>query len=258
LDLDAAFYTGYSAAIVMLAITSYIDLRTREIDPKLWLPFLAFGVALAAYRSLEDPGSFAIYLGLSMVAPAILLILSLSGMMGLADPIALALVALLIPEPPEGLFLPPSMVVLALSSMLMVALLIAPLSILNLANHGEIRKACRSLYTSILVHMTGFPISIKRFSNTKFLYPLIYPKLEGSSIVWICRGSFNIDENPRSYREEITSLVERGLLSGGERIYVTWGVPYILFIFIGVALYPLASQLVEGLFRTLAHIVSPT
>jgi len=254
LDLDAPFYIGYSAAVVMLAVTSYMDVRTREIDPRVWIPFLVLGAALTAFRSLEDPGGLALYIAMSMLAPAILLGLSLAGMMGLADPIALALTALLIPEPPGGLLLPPSMVVLALSSILMVALLVAPISILNIANRGEIRRACGSLYKSILVHMTGFPISVSRFSRTRFLYPLIYPKLEGGSIVWICRGSFDIDEDPRSYREEIASLVERGLLSGSERIYATWGVPYILFIFLGVALYPIASHPVEELFKALASM----
>ncbi|MEM1610758.1 MAG: A24 family peptidase C-terminal domain-containing protein [Sulfolobales archaeon] len=256
MDLDAIFYIGYATAITMLAITSYIDVRTREIDPRIWLPFIAIGIALAIYRYQLDPGTTPLYIAISMISPAVLLAMSLIGMMGLADPIAMAIVALLIPKPPGSLVLPPSLVILAISTILMVVGLVIPISILNLWSMGEIRRHCRSLYKAVIVHMTGFPIKAERFIATRFLYPLIYPSLENGSIIWRCRESFDINEDPSIYRGNVRELIEKGLLRGDERIYVTWGVPYILFILLGTALYPLSAGYVEGVFESLSRIFS--
>ncbi|MEM1611661.1 MAG: A24 family peptidase C-terminal domain-containing protein, partial [Sulfolobales archaeon] len=193
---------------------------------------------------------------ISMISPAVLLAMSLIGMMGLADPIAMAIVALLIPKPPGYLLLPPSLVILALSTISMVMGLVIPISILNLRSMGEIRRRCGSLYKAVIVHMTGFPIRAERFIATRFLYPLIYPNLENGSIIWRCRESFDIDEDPSIYRGAIRELIEKGLLKGDERIYVTWGVPYILFILLGTALYPLSAGYVEEIFESLSRIFS--
>jgi preflagellin peptidase FlaK len=256
MDLDVLFYIGYAAALAMLAITSYIDVKTREIDPRIWLPFILVGVALAIYRVELDPRTAPLYIAISMISPAVLLAMSLVGMMGLADPIAMAIVAILIPQPPGNLVLPPSLVILAISTVLMLVGLVIPISILNLRSIGEIRRYCRSLYKAAIVCMTGFPIKAERFIATRFLYPLIYPSLENESIIWRCRESFDINEDPGVYRGTIRELIEKSFLKGSERIYVTWGVPYILFILLGTALYPLSAGYVEGVFESLSRIFS--
>ncbi len=256
MDLDALFYIGYVTAISMLVITSYIDVKTREIDPRIWLPFIVVGAALAIYRVELDPITAPLYIVVSMISPAVLLAMSLVGMMGLADPIAMAIVAILIPQPPGHLVLPPSLVILAISTVLMLVGLVIPISILNLRSIGEIKRYCGSPYKAVIVCMTGFPIKAERFIATRFLYPLIYPVLENESIIWRCRETFDINEDPSVYRGTIRELIEKRLLKGGEKIYATWGVPYILFILLGTALYPLVAGYVEGVFESLSKVFS--
>lgn len=256
--LEPGFIAGYIVALIMLIITSYMDLRTREVDPRVWIPFAVAAAVLIIVRiySHWDPGYLA-YLLLSMIPPAILFILGLLRMMGLADPIALAIVSLLIPAPPPDLILPPSMVVLILASISMLLLLVLPMLFINIPRLSLISKRCGSKYLVVLITLTGFPVSVERFLGSKFLYPLIYPLLSGDGVLWICRGSFEIEEDPRAHREAISMLLEKGYIDREEIIYVTWGVPYIVFILLGVLLYPLAAKpiesLIEDLYRWLYH-----
>lgn len=250
MQLEPYFILGYVAALIMLSITSYMDLRTREIDPRVWIPFAAAAVIIIVVRILSSWDQFfMIYLLFSMIPPAILLAMGLLGMMGLADPIALAIVSLLIPKPPTGLVLPPSIVILALASILMLFILVIPIFIMNIPRLSLISRYCGSRHSAILIALTGFPISIKRFLGSKFLYPLVYPSLGEGKMIWVCRGSFEIEEDPRIHREAIAMLLEKGYVGGEETMYVTWGVPYIVFILLGLLLYPPAAGWVEGFFR---------
>ncbi len=253
--IDLYFIAGYIVALIMLIITSYMDLKTREIDPRVWIPFaiVAIVILIARFSIHWDPASM-IYLLLSMTPPLILFALSLLGMMGLADPIALAIVSLLIPEPPTGLLLPPSMVVLIIASILMFFLLVIPMLIINIPRLGLISRHCSSRYITTIIALTGFPMSVRRFLGSKFLYPLIYPSLNEGRIQWICRWSFEIEEDPKTHREAIAMLLEKGYVSERETIYVTWGVPYLVFLLLGVLLYPLAAGWVEELIKSLTTL----
>lgn len=244
------FYAGYFIAIVMLLVTSYMDLKTREIEPRIWIPFGVIAIALIVARVYAGDESINyLYILLSLIAPAILLALSLVGMMGLADPIAMLIVAILIPTPPPGLLIPPSMFILALSSLSMLFTLVIPISIYNIKYLQMIRRICGSLYLTIVIATTGIAIPIERYERTRFLYPLIYPEKQKheDSIRWICRASFNIDEDPGEHRTRIKALAETGLIKKEEKIFVTWGVPYILFVLIGTILYPILAPYAENI-----------
>lgn len=246
---EAWFLAGYSAAVVMLAAASYLDLRSREVDVILWIPFAFVATALAILRGFS-PGD-AIYTAASMIAPAVLLVLSLMGLMGLADPIAMLLVSLLIPRPPGDLLLPPSLVILLLSNLAMLFALVIPLLTINMASLGRIRRLCGSWGSAVAVAATAFPMTIEKFSRTRFHYPLVYPSLEGQGVAWRCRSSFNIDEDPAEHRRALEEMVRSGLVEKGARIYATWGVPYIAFMLAGTLAYPVAGPAVEALVRSL-------
>lgn len=246
------FYAGYFIAVAMLLVTSYMDLKTREIDPRIWIPFGVIAIALIVVRLYAgDESMGSLYILLSLIAPGVLLALSLVGMMGFADPIAMLVVSLLIPSPPPGLLIPPSMFILVLSSLSMLFSLVIPISIYNIKYLQMIRRICGSIYLTAVIAATGVAISIERFERTRFLYPLVYPERHGDSIRWVCRASFNIDEEPGTHRARIRALVEEGFVDKSEKIFVTWGVPYILFILIGVVLYPIVAPYAENIIRSL-------
>ncbi len=257
-NIDLDFVAGYIVALIMLVITSYMDLRTREIDPRVWIPFIIAAIVITVLRIyFHWDQVFLIYMLLSMMSPAILFVLGLFGMMGLADPVALALVSLLIPTPPPGLVLPPSMVILVLASISMLFLLALPMLVINIPRLGDISRRCGSRHLVVLVALTGFSISVKRFLGSKFLYPLIYPSLDEGKITWICRGSFNIEEDPKAHREAIARLLEEGYIGEEDIIYVTWGVPYIVFILLGVLLYPIAADPIEWFIESIYRWFNP-
>lgn len=258
MNIDLDFMAGYIVALIMLVIASYMDLRAREIDPRVWIPFIMAAAIIAMLRIyLNKDQGFLFYILLSMIPPAVLFVLGLFGMMGLADPVALAVVSLLIPTPLPGFVLPPSMVVLVLASISMLFLLVIPMIIINTPRLGDILRLCGSRYLVALVALTGFPIDVKRFLGSKFLYPLIYPSLGEDKITWICRGSFEIEEDPGMHREALARLLEKGYVSGDDIIYVTWGVPYIVFILLGVLLYPAAAGSIEGFIGSIYRWFNP-
>lgn len=246
---DFWFLAGYSAAVIMLAAASYLDLRSREIDVLLWIPFAAAAAAIAILRGFSP--EIAVYMAASMIAPAVLLALSLVGMMGLADPIAVLLLSLLLPRPSGDLLLPPSLVILLLSNLAMLLMLVIPLLVINMARIGHLRRLCSSWGSALAVAATALPMSLERFFRTRFHYPLVYPSLEGEEVVWRCRSSFDIDEDPADHRRALEEMARKGLVGAGTRIYTTWGVPYIVFILAGTLAYPLAGPAVEATLRIL-------
>jgi archaeal preflagellin peptidase FlaK len=89
---------GIASASVMLLFTSYLDLKKREVEDKVWLIFGAFGAVLIALEILQGYLSlqtFGISIGLAAVAGFGLFFL---GFYGGADGKALIILALFVPQ----------------------------------------------------------------------------------------------------------------------------------------------------------------
>ncbi len=116
-------------ATIMLLYTSYLDMKKREVEDKIWLGFGAVGVGLQAYEILNGESNLIQLLISVILATAIGMGLYFFGFYGGADGKALIAVAVLVPvfHPRIGLYAIAPLIVLTngvlISILLPVALL---------------------------------------------------------------------------------------------------------------------------------------
>jgi len=237
----------------MLAIGSYSDIKTREIDPRLWL---FFGVVAAAiYMNRLGESDLILYTLFSLLAPLVVLLLVLLGFMGYADFFAFLVLVFLMPKPLDhDMIIPPAILILLLSDLILLIYTL-PMIMLNARYHRFIRDRCGSLTKSLLIILTGYPMNIKKYLNSRFMYPLIYPIKEGSNIKWICRSTYDIAEEIEDYKTRFKNLVTEEPSLENQLIIVSWGAPYVLFVFLGVVIYPFTAFYIEELFRLLSKSI---
>ncbi|MEM0260155.1 MAG: A24 family peptidase [Sulfolobales archaeon] len=248
---DAIKWIGYLATVVTLLIASYSDVKRREVDPRLWIFPSVAGLILIMLR-LPIENDLISYLLIGLISPIIVLALSLMNLIGFADFIAMIVITLLLPKPFYGeTLLPPSLVILLLSNII-YGVSMTPFIIRNIFFSRLILEKCNSLTKSLLVIITGLPMRSSTYISSGYFFPLLYPvRREDGYITWICRTSFDINEDPNTLKNEIRRLLNEGLINGDEILIVSWGAPYILFLLLGVLLYPLTASMIESFFRFL-------
>ncbi|MGC9009238.1 MAG: A24 family peptidase C-terminal domain-containing protein [Sulfolobales archaeon] len=239
-------YLGYIVALIMLAIGSYSDIRTREIDPKLWIFFGA--IASIIYITRLGENDLLIYTLLSFPAPLMVFLLAFLRFMGYADFFAFLVLVFLIPKPlNEDLILPPSIIILLLSDLILLLYLV-PMSIASVKYRSFIAEKCGSRLKTFLVILTGYPLSIEKYLASKYMFPLVYPVKESSETLWICRSTFDIEEEPDHYKDLFKKLISEDPLLKDQIIIVSWGAPYVFYLFLGLLLYPFVARYIERLF----------
>ena len=249
-------YIGFIIAILMLTITAYMDIRTREIDPRIWIPFIVIGIAFTSikiYLGHLEP----LYLALNMIAPLMIAILGIQGMIGFADFFALLAISLLITSPLDNSsVIPPSIIILLLTNLIVVIGSIIPFTVLNIKHYKYIKSICGSTIKTLIIIATSRVISIEKYLSTSHYYPLVFPRqskdntIDSKNTIWECRTSFLIDEEPEEYRKEFEYMATRKIIDPKTRIAVAWGIPYIIFILIATALYPLSAGIIENILRS--------
>ncbi|MGC9148473.1 MAG: A24 family peptidase C-terminal domain-containing protein [Sulfolobales archaeon] len=245
LFLDKGFL-GYIIALVMLAIGSYSDIKTREIDPKLWI--FSGVIASIIYITRLGESDLLIYTLLSLLAPLLVFLLAFLGFMGYADFFAFLVLVFLIPKPlTKDLILPPLIIILLLSDLILLFYSL-PMSIASMRYYSFVAAKCSSHLKTLLIIFTGYPQSIKKYLMSKYMFPLVYPVKEGSETKWICRSTFDIEEEPEYYKDLFKKLIDEDPLLKDQVIIVSWGAPYVFYVFLGVLIYPFVAQYIEELF----------
>ncbi len=253
--IDNIDYIGYAASLAMLSVASYMDIKSREIDPRLWIPFIAIGIVISAVKIYFGELD-AIYLAINLLAPLMIAILAFQGLIGFADFFALLAISLLITEPfSMNALIPPSIMILLISNLSIVFGSMIPLTIINLRHYRMVKKICGSGLRSFIIISTSRIMSIEKYLSKKHYFPLMYPiytpkgnpddTASGGSVGWECRTSFLIDEEPEEYKREFESMIKSGAIDSNTLIAVSWGIPFIAFMLISVALYPLIGEALE-------------
>ncbi len=120
---------------IMLAVASYQDFRTREIDDKVWLIGGGLGGALTAYEALFTPAYPYLLAGFSIgITAALAFGVYYLGLYGGADAKALLAIALTFPLAPSWITSPLFPIAVLGNSLLLSVLLLIPTCLaLNLA-----------------------------------------------------------------------------------------------------------------------------
>lgn len=232
------------ATLLTLLYASYRDLKYRDIPELTWVP--AAIVALAVNLVLGEYNDI-LYLVFSLMPAVLILIMSLFGMIGGADFLAILLVGI---AHPKFKFLPISLLTL-LYSLIIPLLLVIYYTIYNLLMFRAILSSIkcgrgRRLYLILF----GKPIRVRDFLKMKFTYLLTVPRGGGFD----CRASFSLEEEEGTIRELILKYVNDGVLTLDDYVWVTPALPHVFFILIGYVLSILtAEQLPQLLITYIFH-----
>lgn len=212
----------------MLLHTSYLDIKSREVDLKIWLFYspLIF-LFIFQYHNL----SLFLFLYSVLTTNVLILIFYWLSLMGGAD-LFLSLILSFSNASVRPLFfstfssigLEPLIVLLYSSALILLD------GIVNLLRNFKYTSDY-SFGTRLTLALSGKRITVKEFLNSKFLFPLTQIDEHTGTIT--LRTTFSVEEDDAEWRKKFKEYVEKGLIKEDDYIWVMWGVPVIPFIALG-------------------------
>ncbi len=234
-------------ALITLLYASYKDIKTREIPPILWLVASILAIPATAYEALVlISKGFLGYVLLSFLScgavVALLVYLMLRGMMGGADVFAMAFLTVDMPWYPFS-FGARAVVPVPLLTLFYAAVLAAawiPLKMLKNLFSKEFRKHAEELGIRggdlLRFAASAKAVTVKEYMKMKFWFPLEMFEEKDGKLVRMLRKSFNVEEEHEEHQRRLKELVERGLLNEDSLIFVTYGIPFLVYITAGLIL----------------------
>ena len=241
-------------ASITLLYASYLDVKTREIPPKLWLVSSMLAIPATIYEAyVFATHGFLDYVILSIVSSAVI-VAALAAMMmksliGGADVLALAFLTVDMPWYPFSLgakaFVPIPLLTLFYATV--IAALWIPFKVISNLSKEEFRSHARELGVGGLKFLrlaaSAKAVKISDYMKMKFWYPLEVLEERNGRIKVTLRNTFSIDEEYQEHQEKIKRLVEKGLVSQDRLIFVTYGVPFLVYITLGFFLSLLVGDI---------------
>ena len=222
----------------MMGYASYTDLRTREVSDKLWILFSAIGVAIGVYEYLY--GSLTQELLMILLSFGITTAISVAlyrfGFFGGADAKALIVISILLPLTTASSTIHPfTGIIILTNAALITAFLAISYAIRNLVmiSRGEkifIGFESEPLWKKVAAVFLGF--RVRDASKHKFL--------------------LSLEENAEGVRRFRFSLLreEDEFVKEGD-VWVTPGIPFIVFLTAGLFVTILAGDLLMTMTRNI-------
>jgi preflagellin peptidase FlaK len=236
--LSGIEYAKLTIILGTLITTSAMDIRTREIPPRIWsiiIPVLILFTSVELFLMKNLFYVIVTVVGVVIVVIAVGLLYYV-GLMGGGDLFALTAIAVANPWNPLSFirggdidFMPFVVPVLIYSSV-SVSFLVVAYFFINISFH---RKDLSSLPTKykVLYMFTAVPVSVNDLLRKKYWYPLERPwKRERYSLF------FDVGEEDADIKEILHKMVEEGSISPQERLWSTYGIPFIVLILLGYIL----------------------
>jgi len=235
-------------AILVLGYTSILDYKYREVEPNslyisIIIAFILTSAEIVIYRMLSL--YHILSLTLSILTVVVIGIISyLTGLIGGADILILIFLALLFPwkftvnNLPLVKFITLPIITFLINSLIIVVFYSLYFLFMNLTKYKhEVSRINTPLHMKITILFTGIPMKVSKYLKSKFFYPLEIVRIrDDGSIVREYRVTFNIEEEYKDHIEYVKKLVEQGILSQDSYIWVTPGIPLIVFILLGFIL----------------------
>lgn len=239
--------------LIMLGHASLLDLRTREIPPRLWLAYLAPLLATCVIEHLTGGAARTVLL-LQLLGAAIITAITMPayffGMLGGADVFALLLVAASHQRIPfRGDPLLPPVLVLALYALAIALAFPISFFLYNvvMGNHRLLRGVGKAKALTLM--FAGIPLKASLLAERRFWYPLQRPWEND------LRVSFKVEEDDAELRARVKELIAQGRLDGSSPLWSTYGIPTIPLILVG---YVLLLAFGEGpIVSIISSLVSP-
>ena len=228
-------YSKVFIVVVMLLYTAWLDVRTREVTPRTWLFFMAPLLIITSIELLFLHSLYPVILALTGIIVVIgsVGVLYYAGLMGGGDLYASVIIAIAHPWNPfrYQVYMSTGFVPFCISVLIYSSLLVGLLSIfyfiLNLFfNRKELVRVPRKYRYTYL--FTGLPVRAVKLLYKRFWYPLEHPWRNKRYSVF-----FDVGEEEEDFKRALRNAIENGLVSPDQKLWSTYGVPFILFIFLG-------------------------
>ena len=236
-------------ALVTLGVFTYLsalDVKTREIDPKIWIFLIPIVVLLTVIEII----SYGVYAVISLfvigviINTVIAILFYYFNLFGGADMFGLITLSMAVPIYNNVLY----------NRLIILEQLLIPLyaSVIGITLsiiffiYNVVKKNWNKLPNvgnkgKILLLFMGVPVTINRYVNgMKFFYPLTIYKCQeikkNNPCTISIRYSFNIDEEYQDHIQRLKGYLNKGLVLGDDIVWVTYGLPFIVNLTIAYAL----------------------
>ncbi len=247
---DLLFVLKTGIVFFVLIVFSIYDLRYRDIPDKYVWGFLGVGIGLFIssipyYLAIYGFSSTLAYVLLSIIfgsgLPAALYFM---GYMGAADVWVLATLSLIYPHVEMYnyvlykynalIHIPPIFMVIFYSSIIYVLMMPFKALYTYIRYRDKIPESI-GFGLKILYLFTGTPMRVSEYLVKKHYYPLMRFRVVNGVLRVDYRASFHAEkEDYRIHQEELRRLLEDKLLSPDTYIWVTYGIPFMVPILIGM------------------------
>lgn len=234
------------ASIFFFALGSFFDLKTREVDDKVWLVYGPIGAALTIIRLLIDPSTLITTLASIGITTLVSLGLFYFGLYGGADSKAIICLGLTIPLPPTSFqpllgYLHP---VFSIPVLILGFICSASLAVwYGLKNLLAYPKEGREMFEGLekdagwkkaMALVLGYRAELSELRSTFYLYPMEGVEKDGDGM----RRAFKLYQDLETDRDVLVSEYSGSLEKLGYRgkVWVTPGLPLMLFLLIGLIL----------------------
>lgn len=231
-------------SVFFFALGSFFDLRTREVDDKVWLVYGPTGAALTALRLVIDPAILVVTLASIVITTLASFGLLYFGLFGGADCKAIICLGLALPLPPTsfqplmGYLHPIFPVVVVVLGFICSASLAAWLGAKNLITYAtEGHRMFEGLekeasWRKTLALILGYRDEVSKLRSTFYLYPMEQVVKDGEGM----RRSLKLYQDAEVDREPLISEYSESLAKLGYqgKVWVTPGLPMLIFILIGL------------------------
>ena len=245
-NLEIVEFAAIIVSIFFLLLGSIFDMRTREVDDWVWWAYGPIGLSLTIVRLILDPGTLFVTLASIGVTTLISLGLAYFGMFGGADSKAIICLSLTLPVNPTyvpsllGYVHPFFPLVVLIAGFVCSALLGVWFGIRNfltyikkgrhmfegLEREGSWRKA--------MACILGYPAKLTQLQSKFYLYPMEEVAVEENTF----HRSLKLYLSVETDRDQLVSEFVDPLTKAGfeGNVWVTPGIPMLLFILIGFIL----------------------
>ncbi len=239
---NLAEYVNLGLSLAFLSAGSVSDLRTREASDKLWLLYGPIAAAVTASRLLANPGGILLSAISIAVTVAFAFGLFYFGVFGGADAKAMMCLALAMPLTPTGIspylgYAHPFFPIVVLVSGYFIAAFVTLYYVLKnsisaIERGGSIFQDFERerVASKLLAFATGYRTNLANLKRTFYLYPMEEVKLEGDTVTRRLRLFVGAEAD----RDELVENLEKGLGDTKSDVWVTPGLPMLVFLTAGL------------------------
>jgi len=261
IPLDALNLTAFLLSIILLGYSAYSDLKTREVSNLVWAVYLPLALALLSVRLILDPGLITL-LVISIVAMACLSFLMFYlGLFGGADLkgfICLSIALPIYPFSPKLTSINPVFPLTILYTAYFLSLsVVFYVLIKNLSwrrkNKGLFKDFSETTSSKkIMVLLTGYKASFAKLQEKVYLYPMEEISKDNSAL----HRRLKLFVGAEADRDQLVRNLGE-YLSGNEKeeVWVTPGIPLLLFAWIALILNAFAGDVLMWMVFKLASII---